>query len=368
MKNFLQNILREGKERKKIKVFQSLEDKINFIISKIEKQHKLYTESMEEEDTLKNKIENVQKENPEIIINDTNIERKVIQKRLKFLKWFAVFIESLLSYNAVNLFLKETIGISLASGSDETSGIVTMAKSLVVAIPVAFLFLQGALHFKYNDESHYSNEKGMRVYWYKVSWILTILVIPFLNLYIVLMHPGHETNIVWIFFSLITLLINIKLVNYSSQYNHLVKTERMEKEIKPINDAIEKEQTKQRTIKKNVQGVYDGLTRPATEFRRAYESFGEIKPTLTLSPIYRIFLNTYQYYMQVLPPGEIVITNPPAEFSNYFSFLDKTISPKENVNKSLEQSNESNDDFNDNQNADNLFSNSSEYSEDEIFI
>ncbi|MBK6771219.1 MAG: hypothetical protein IPG78_03550 [Ignavibacteria bacterium] len=323
----LQNILTEGKEKKKIKMFQNLEDKVISMIEKIEQHHKLYTESMETENIFKIKLESIQNENGEIVINALNAEKKVERKRLVFLKWFAIFIEALLSYNAINLFLKETIGIKLASGSDEVSGLVTIVKSLVIAVPVAFIFLKGTLNFKYNDHKYYSDRKGFMSYWFNYSWVLAICLIPFLNLFIVLKHPGHESNIMWILFSVITLLINIKLADYSSQYNQLSKEKEIEQKVKPINESIVKEKTNQNTIRKKVQVIFVNLTKPANEFRRMYETFGENKPSLTLNPIYRIFLNTYKYYMQVLPTGEIVITNPPAEFSNYFQFLDKTISP-----------------------------------------
>jgi hypothetical protein len=368
MMKLLQNILAEGKEKKKIKTFQNLEDRVISMIESIEQHHKLYTESLEAEKTFNNKLEIIQKKNTEIVINDSNVEKTVERKNLVFLKWFAIFVEALLSYNAINLFLKETIGIKLASGSDEVSGIVTVAKSLALAVPVAFIFLKGTLNFKYNDQKHYSDRKGFMSYWFNYSWVFAICLIPFLNLFIVLKHPGHESNVMWIFFSVITLLINIKLANYSAQYNQLSKERELEEEVKPINDAIVKEQTKQNTIRKKVQDIFVNLTKPANEFRRAYESFGENDPPLALNPIYRIFLNTYKYYMQVLPTGEIVITNPPIEFSNYFNFLDKTISPKESINNVLNPSTERAADLSERNEPEMEYSGNTEYSEDEIIL
>jgi len=82
----LQNILTEGKEKKKIKMFQNLEDKVISMIEKIEQHHKLYTESMETENIFKIKLESIQNENGEIVINALNAEKKVERKRLVFLK------------------------------------------------------------------------------------------------------------------------------------------------------------------------------------------------------------------------------------------------------------------------------------------
>ena len=70
--------------------------------------------------------------------------------------------------------------------------------------------------------------------------------------------------------------------------------------------------------------------------------------------------------MQVLPTGEIVITNPPAEFSNYFQFLDKTISPKESINNILTPSAERVEDISERNEPEIEYSENTEYSEDEI--
>lgn len=341
MKNYIQNLFMKRKESNRIREFYNLENRLNSSISEIEKNHKLFTDSLEVEEEQKMKTENVRKENSDDSLNDFNTKKIVEMKNLKFLKYFAVFVEALLSYNAINLFLKETIGINLSKGSDEVLGIVTMLKSMIIAVPVAYIFLQGAIKFKNIDSEIQSNKNVLVKFWYNISWILAISVIPFLNLFLVYTHPGHETNSLWIFFSIITLLINIKIVNYSQLYNKMERNSEFEKKIKSYIENIGEEVKTRKNIIKNVRLIFDKLRVPANEFKRFYESFGDNKPELTLNPIYRIFLNTYIYYNQVLPQVQMTITNPPAEFGNYFQFLDKSISPKINLTKELGQSDNS---------------------------
>jgi len=341
MKNYIKNLIMNRKESNKIREFYNLENRLNSSISEIEKNHKLFTDSLEEEEELKMKTEKVRKDNSDDSFNDFNTKKIVEMKNLKFLKYFAVFVEALLSYNAINLFLKETIGINLSNGFDDVLGIVTMFKSMCIAVPVAYIFLSGAIKFKNIDleiQEMQSDKNVLVKFWYNISWILSISVIPFLNLFLVYTHPGHETNLLWIFFSIITLLINIKIVNYSLMYNKMERNSRFEEMIKLINENIGEEVKTRKNIIKNVRIIFDKLRGPANEFKRFYESFGDSKPELTLNPIYRIFLNTYIYYNQVLPQVQITITNPPAEFGNYFQFLDKSISPKSNLTKELGQS------------------------------
>lgn len=338
MKNYIQNLIMKRKESNRIREFYNLENRLNSSISEIEKNHKLFTDSLEQEEEQKMKTENVRKENSDDSFNDFNTKKIVERKNLIFLKYFAVFVEALLSYNAINLFLKETIGINLSKGSDVVLGIFTMLKSMMIAVPVAYIFLQGAIKFKNIDSEIQSDGNVIVKYCYNISWILAISVIPFLNLFLVYTHPEHATNLLWIFFSIITLLINIKIVNYSLLYNKMERNSEFERKIKSYNENIGEEIKTRKNIIKNVRLIFDKLRGPANEFKRFYESFGDKKPELTLNPIYRIFLNTYIYYNQVLPQVQITITNPPAEFGNYFHFLDKSISPKSILTKELNQS------------------------------
>ncbi len=322
MIKFLQNIFRI-KPSDPLAELRAKEDKISATLSATDLPRKKFSESQEREGEHRKALNELSIANPDLQITSKSVENEAAAKRLKRRKWFTVLVEAVLAVSAVRLFLGETINIHN----------LPLLTTILFGLVIAYAVLDVAINFRIDDSKITSN--GIMSLWYRYSWLLPLLLIPFLNVFQVLSHPGNSTNIVWLFFAVLSVWLNIKCAGYSKQFELMKNTAIAERKSKPHETGLKKERDIQQTISDKMISVKGQMVKLAADFERLYMSF-ESKPKLTLHPMYCMLLNNRFYLMQMLPIPEIVIMNPPKNMSGFLDFWDATTQIPVSVNNAAQ--------------------------------
>lgn len=305
-----------------VKQFRQTEDKISGIFGVIEQLRFKYRNSQRKIREYRMKLNNISTQNPGINIETINSENNVEFKRLKRLKLFTIIMEAVISVQAINTFLNETLNVDLHAGMEGSKGLAVIVRPLLFAIPFAFILLMLAIDYKYNDKAYIKDDKNK--YWYKYSGLVPIFIIPFLNGFNIMTHPIIATNWIFGFLSVLTIILNLKCINYSEQFQKYYKTIDVKKMAKPLLNSIIEEEKIQNTINKEVIQIKLKLNDYAILFKRQFENFKDnMRPKLSLNPLYIILLNNKFYLGPVLPVPELAIMNPPGSQKDLFNFWDK---------------------------------------------
>lgn len=323
MIKFLQNLFRI-KASDPLAEFRAKEDEISATLAATDLPRKKFSESQEREGEHRKALNELSIANPDLQITSKSVENEAAAKRLKRRKLFTVMVEAVLAVSAVKLFLGETVNIHN----------LPILTTILFGLVIAYAVLDVAINFRIDDSKITST--GLLSLWYRYSWILPLLLIPFLNVYQVLSHPGNSTNMVWIFFALLSVWLNIKCAGYSKQFELMKNTAIAEKQSKPHEVGLKKERDIQQAISDKMISVKGQMVKLASDFERLYMEFGESKPKLTLHPMYCMLLNNRFYLTQMLPIPEIVIMNPPKNMSGFLDFWDATTQIPVSVNKTTE--------------------------------
>lgn len=311
LNTFIKNLFRT-KETDPLVAIRAKEDEISRTLSDTDLPRKKFADSQQREGEHRAELNAIQTANPDLQIADRNVNNKATASRLKKRKWFTVVIEAILAVSAVKLFLNETVNVH---------GL-PMLTTILLGLVIAYAVLDVAINFRIDDAKIEST--GFVALWYRFSWVLPLLLIPFLNLYQVFSHPGNPSNIIWVFFALLSVWLNIKCAGYSKQFELMRNTAIAEKKVKPHNEGLKNEIKIQQAISDKMILVRGQILRLAADFERLYLSFGDNKPELTLHPMYCMLLNNRFYLTQLLPIPEIVIMNPPKNMSGFLDFWDAT--------------------------------------------
>ena len=311
MINFIKNLFRT-RESNPLVELRATEDHISKILSGTDIPRKDFADSQQREGEHRAELNALTTANPDLQISNKNVENEAAAKRLKRRKWFTVIIEAILAISAVRLFFSETVNVS---------GL-PMLTTVLLGLVVAYAVLDVAINFKIDDAKIEST--GFMSLWYRFSWLLPLLLIPFLNFYNVMSHPGNPTNMIWVFFALLSIWLNIKCAGYSKQFELMKNTAIAEKKTRPHLEGLKSEGKIQNRINRHMLEIKRQLMKPAADLKRIYQSFGENKPELTLHPLYCILLNNRYYLYQLLPIHDIEIMNPPKNMSDYLMFWDET--------------------------------------------
>lgn len=319
MLNFITNLF-VAPEQRKMNEFNQTQDKISSILSGTDAVRLDYSESQKREGEHRAELNGITTANPDLQIANKNVENEAAATRLKRRKWFTIIIEAILAISAVRLFFSETVNVS---------GL-PMLTTMLLGLAVAYAVLDVAINFKIDDAKIEST--GFMSLWYRFSWVLPLLLIPFLNFYNVMSHPDNPTNIIWVFFALLSIWLNVKCAGYSKQFELMKNTAIANKKAKPHQDGLKKEENLQARINRNMLAIKSQLMKPAADLKLLYLSFGENKPELKLHPLYCILLNNRFYLYQLLPIHDIEIMNPPKNMSDYLMFWDETTNVPVTVN------------------------------------
>jgi len=311
MLNFIKNLFRT-KETDPLAEFRAKEDEISNILSGTDIPRKDFADSQKREGDHLAEKNAIQTANPDLQIAEYNVENIAAASRLKKRKWFTVAIEAILAISAVKLFFSETVNVTN----------IPLLTTMLLGLVIAYAVLSVAISFRIDDLKE--GKPGFTTFWNKYSWYITLLLIPFLNLYNVAMHPGNPTNIIWVFFAILSFWLNMKCAGYSKQYELMRNTAIVEKKVKPHNEGLKAEEKVQQRISRNMLAIKNQLLKPAADLKRMYLSFGDNKPELTLHPLFCILLNNRYYLYQLLPIHDIEIMNPPKNMSDYLMFWDET--------------------------------------------
>lgn len=297
-------------DKRRLNGFYKTEDKINKVLGETEKMQFDFRESQRQEEKHRKALNDLQAANPDLTIADKSVENIAARKRLKKRKGFTVAIEAVLGISAVKLFFSETVNVSL-----------TWLVSLLCGLGLAFIILNEAISYKTDDGKLEGN--AFEKFWNRYSWFIPLLLIPFLNFYNILMHPGNPTNIIWVFFAILSIWLNVKCASYAKQYALMKNTAIAEKLSKPETEGLTKQEKFQTNINRTMIGIKARLMDLATDLKRLYESFGENKPNVNLNPLYILLLNNRFYMYQFLPIPDITIANPPPNMRDYMNFWDE---------------------------------------------
>ncbi len=248
---------------------------------------------------LETKLSDVNEQNGNL--PDDTITLSETHRHLKWRKWATIAVDALLSFAAIKLFFLETINLDIPPIPATLLGILT-----------AYFLLKLAISFKHFDGAGNEDNHSIVNRWKKYSYIIPILLIPFLSLYLILDIPNNPSNIIWVFFLVISFLLNLKVTAYSSQYIKMNLIERKKKIQEQLRARIKTSNVKMDKFQEKLSEIAAVIRRDATNFRRAYQSFPENeRPELSLHIPYRFVLNTRVYFYDVLPIPPIVISNPP---------------------------------------------------------
>jgi hypothetical protein len=321
MLNFIRNLFRSP-EQSKLAQFYETENKISSILASTDTVRLDYSESQKREGVHRAKLNAIQQANPDLQIADESVENIAAAKRLRKRKWFTVIIEAILAISAVKLFFSETINVNLSAGTAGSSGFAPLFWPVLLGLVVAYTVLNEAISYRIDDAK--KETTGFAASWNKFSWFIPLLLIPFLNLYNILSHPGNPTNIIWLFFAVLSIWLNIKCAGYSKQFALMINTAIAMEKTRPEEDGLKKEEKLQARINRHMLEIKRQLMRPVADLKRLYLSFGDNKPELSLHPLYRMLLNNLYYLEQLLPIPEIVIVNPPVNMRDYQTFWEET--------------------------------------------
>jgi len=290
--------------------FYRTENSINKVLGETEEMRFDFRESQKREAKLRTGQNELQAANPDLVIADKSVENMAARKRLTKRKWFTVIIEAILAISSVKLFFGETLNVKL-----------TWPMAVLCGLGLAYVVLNETISYRNDDAKLGGN--AFEKFWNRYSWFVPLLLIPFLNIYNVVTHPGNPTNPIWIFFAVFSVWLNIKCAGYAKQYALKTNTAIAESLTKPINKGLEKEEKVQTRINRSMIEVKAKLMDLAANLKRLYESFGENKPNVNLNPLYILLLNNRFYMYQFLPIPDITIVNPPAGMNDYMRFWDE---------------------------------------------
>lgn len=318
-------------DERKAKYFYETENGIQKILGETEKLQSEYADSISREDEHLKALKDIEAANVGLQVADKSVENIALRKRLKRRKQFTVAIEALLGISAVKLFFSETINVGLP-----------WITAMLCGLGLAYVVLNEAINYKIDDEilevpgDDTEGKTSFKRLWNRLSWFIPLLLIPVLNIYNIMMHPGNPTNIIWAFFAGLSIWLNIKCVGYAKQFALIKKTAIAEKLVKPVKEGIKRERNVQKKIRSTMVDIKSRLMILAMDLKRLYQSASE-KPTVNINPLYILLLNNRFYMHQFLPVPDIVIANPPPNMSDYINFWDEMqridITPKLDTSK-----------------------------------
>lgn len=317
MRYFKQPALFLSPDERKAKKFYDTENGIQKILGETEKLQSEFADSLSREDEHHKALKDIEAANVGLQVADKSVENIALRKRLKRRKHFTVAIEALLGISAVKLFFSETINISLP-----------WLTAMLCGLGLAYVVLNEGINYRIDDEvledqgNDTEGKASFKRLWNRFSWFIPLLLIPVLNIYNILMHPGNPTNIIWLFFAGLSVWLNIKCAGYAKQFALMKKTEIAEKLVKPEKEGIRRERNVQKKIRSTMVDIKSRLMILAMDLKRLYQSASE-KPTVNINPLYILLLNNRFYMYQFLPVPDIVIANPPPNMSDYINFWDE---------------------------------------------
>jgi uncharacterized protein YlxW (UPF0749 family) len=296
------NILQE---RGSPRAFYKLEGDLTKSFSEAEKIRHEYTLTQKDLDKNQEELDSFNEENGQLL--DESISIKQNYKNLQWRKYATVGVYALISLEEIKLFFEETVNID-----------VPLLPAVILGVCIAYLLLKLAISYKHYD-NHREINNSFFSWWEKYSYIVPLLIIPFLSLYLIANNPGNPANYIWLFFLVFSFLLNIKAASYSSEYIQMGQAETKFKEQKQIQKRIGSTNKNIEGLQRKLQEIVNSIRRKATDFRREYESFTEeTRPELSLHIPYRFVLNTRVYYYDVLPIPQLNITMPPQGSINAF--------------------------------------------------
>jgi len=296
------NILQE---RGSPRTFYKLEGDLTKSFSEAEKIRHEYTLIQKDLDKNQEELDSFNEENGQL--SDESISVKQNYKNLRWRKYATVGVDALISLAAIKLFFEETVNID-----------VPLLPAVILGVCIAYLLLKLAISYR-----HYDNEREINnsffSWWEKYSYVVPLLIIPFLSLYLIANNPGNPANYIWLFFLVFSFLLNIKAASYSLEYIQMGQAETKFKEQKQIQKRIDSINKSIEGLQRKLQEIVNSIRRKATDFRRVYDGFSEDnRPELSLHIPYRFVLNTRVYYYDVLPIPQLNITMPPQGSINAF--------------------------------------------------
>ena len=261
----------------------------------------------------RNKIDQTQEEYNNFLEKNTNediVDNSVVniarEKRLKMRLWFTIIVEAILSLSAIKFFLAEMLNIPLQ-----------WPPAVVLGIFLTAIILEWAIDVRIDDnqdEELDNNTNGQfKATVKKMSYIISLMLIPAINFFIIITTPGNYLNILYAFFAVFSILLNLKTASYWRQYRLLKHSAIAKSRIKNYKNTIKKGEKILYDLTVKMKSLKDKITSESMKLRHVYENFRtEDKPSFILPVKYLFVLNNLIFHSDVFLIPQLQLTFPPA--------------------------------------------------------
>lgn len=255
-------------------------------------------------------LEKIQKENDDFIdrnsdeeIIDESVANTARERRLKNRLWFTVIIEAILSYVAIKFFFTEILNFHLQ-----------WIPAVALGIFLTSIILEQAIGYRIDDNCNVNNSKDKFLFEArKWTYILPLVFIPALNLFIIIETPGNPLNILYSFFAIFSILLNLKTASYWKQYKLLKHSKIAKDKIKGYRKNIkQKEDIISELTFKEMPFLNDKIISQSVKLRSQYLNFpANRKPDLIIPPLFLFIINNRVFGFDAFPLSQLELTRPP---------------------------------------------------------
>lgn len=233
-------------------------------------------------------------------ITDNSVANITREKRLKKRLWFTIVLEAVLSIMAIKFFLAQMLAFDLQ-----------WTAALALGIFLTAIILELAIEMRIDDAEDQDN--GSLHIIRKWSYLLPLIFIPGLNIFIITSTPDSSLNILFSFFALFSILMNLKTASNWNQYKILKQSKIANSKIKKYEGIINKNEKILYNLAFNkMQPLNNKITAQATKLRSIYESRGDnVQGKLFIPVKYIIILNNLIFHTDVFPVPQLNLTSPP---------------------------------------------------------
>lgn len=290
---------------------------------------------------LKERYQKFADKNSDLDVLGDDIENKNRIKRLNRRKWFTIAAEALLSFTAIRFFLGETLNMSLP-----------FLPTLFLGIILAYVLLDLAIEFRMDDDNLSESNFTVLDIVKRYSFIVSLVIIPILNLFIILSTPDNPMNALYVFFAIISFLLNLKAASYYKEFRTLSNTQLSQRMNIKMERKITAHQQRLDKIEDQIIDLRNTISKEAELLRSIFESLPVENRKLSIPVKFLFIMNNKIFFTEVFPIPILTLKTPPkgelseniSTWNAFFSTPSKSVELEQNAgtNQNVLESNESN--------------------------
>jgi hypothetical protein len=284
--------------------FERIQQRLLSLFLKGEDLINRYIHEQKKIDQTREEYYNFLEQNSKEDVEQNSVEHIARKKRLKKRLWFTIVVEAILSLSAIKFFLAEMLNIKLL-----------WLSAVILGVFLSSLIIEWAIGTRIDDnqEDNTLNTKNdILCTFKKLSYIIPLILIPVINFYIIITTPGNPLNILYAFFAVFSLLLNLKTVSYWQQYKLLKHSSIANSKIKNIKNNISKGDKILYDLTSKMKSLKDKITSEGMRLRSEYENYNsKVKPGFILPVKYLFVLNNLIFQNDVFHIPQLQLTSPP---------------------------------------------------------